>query len=173
MNVTNEIDWKSYESLTKYIYETLRKDYNINIEGYGNNCRIKGISGVIHQIDVLTSEVDGIHTYRTAIECKYWKNKVNKDTVMKLLSIINDTDIQRGIIISKNGFTADAQKFAEHHNIKIVQLRELNKHDNIHEEVELGILDFSIKINIKRPEITKILAKTLNDIEISISENLQ
>ncbi|MCD0456283.1 restriction endonuclease [Chryseobacterium sp. LC2016-27] len=173
MNVTNEIDWKIYESLTKYIYETLRKDYKINIESYGHTCRIKGISGVMHQVDVLTSEVDGLHTYRTAIECKYWKNKVNKDIVMKLLSIINDTDIQRGIIVSKNGFTSDAQKFAEHHNIKIVQLRELNKHDNVQAEVECGIIDFFFKINIRRPEITKILAKTINDIEISIPENLQ
>lgn len=167
------LDWRIYESLTKYIYETLRKDYKINIEGYGHTCRIKGISGVMHQIDVLTSEIDGLHTYRTAIECKYWKNKVNKDTVMKLLSIINDTDIQRGIIVSKNGFTSDAQKFAEHHNIKIVQLRELNKHDNVQAQVECGIIDFFFKINIRRPEITKILAKTVNDIEISIPEHMQ
>ncbi|UMQ41568.1 restriction endonuclease [Chryseobacterium sp. Y16C] len=173
MNSINEIDWKIYESLTKYIYETLRKDYKINIEGYGHNCRIKGTSGVMHQVDVLTSEVDGLHTYRTAIECKYWNNKVNKDTVMKLLSIINDSDIQRGIIVSKNGFTSDAQKFAEHHNIKIVQLRELNKHDDVQAEVECGIIDFFFKINIRRPEITKIMAKTVNDIEISIPENLQ
>lgn len=34
MTVTNEIDWKIHESLTKYIYETLCNDYNINIEGY-------------------------------------------------------------------------------------------------------------------------------------------
>lgn len=52
----NSLDWKIYESLTKYIYETLRKEYNINIEGHGQNCKIRGYSGVIHQIDVLTSE---------------------------------------------------------------------------------------------------------------------
>ncbi|WP_185205015.1 restriction endonuclease [Chryseobacterium sp. C3] len=101
MDELNSLDWKIYESLTKYIYDTLKKEYHIPVEGYGQNCKIKGNSGVMHQIDVLTAEFDGCQTYKTAIECKYWKKKVTKDTVMKLLSIINDTDIQRGIIVKE------------------------------------------------------------------------
>jgi len=167
------LDWKIYESLTKYIYETLRKDYKINIEGHGQNCKIKGNSGVIHQIDVLTSEFDGSHTYKTAIECKYWKKKVNKDTVMKLLSVINDSDIQRGVIVSRNGFTRDAQKFAEHHNIKIVELRESGKNDNVQDEIEFGMLDLFFKININRPEVTKIVVKTIEDNDLIVSEREQ
>lgn len=52
---------------------------------------------------------------------------------MKLLGIINDTEIKRGIIVSKNGYTPDAQKYAKHHNILIVQLREAGREypDNI------------------------------------------
>jgi len=173
MDEQNNLDWKIYESLTKYIYETLRKEYNINIEGYGQNCKVTGSSGVSHQIDVLTSESDGNHTYKTAIECKYWKKKVTKDTVMKLLSILNDTDIERGIIVSKNGFTRDAQKFADHHNIKIVQLRESAKQDNIEDEIEFAILDLFFKININRPEVTKIVVKTAEDTEILLDETDQ
>lgn len=173
MDEQNNLDWKIYESLTKYIYETLRKEYNIHIEGYGPNCKVTGSSGVSHQIDVLTSESDGNHTYKTAIECKYWKKKVTKDTVMKLLPILNDTDIERGIIVSKNGFTRDAQKFADHHNIKIVQLRESAKQDNIEDEIEFAIFDLFFKININRPEITKIVVKTTEETEIILDENEQ
>ncbi len=69
------LDWKKYESITKYIYETLGNESGVAIEGYGNNCKVEGKSGDNHQIDVLTKHSDGIHNYRTAIECKYWKKK--------------------------------------------------------------------------------------------------
>lgn len=79
-----------------------------------------------------------------------FEKKVDKDIVMKLLSIINDTDIQRGIIVSKSGFTPDAKKFAEHHNIKIVQLREISEKDqNIKKEIELGDIDLYIHTILK------------------------
>lgn len=105
MKDQKELDWRKYESVTKYIYETLGQEYQIHIEGYGKDCKITGKSGVKHQIDVLTSETDDTGTYWTAIECKYWDKKVTKDTVMKLLAIINDTEIKRGIIVSKSGYT--------------------------------------------------------------------
>jgi len=35
MEDQSKIDWKTYEFITKYIYETLGQKYNINIEGYG------------------------------------------------------------------------------------------------------------------------------------------
>ena len=91
----NNLDWKTYEFITKYIYETLGKEAGVKVEGYGNTCKVLGKSGVKHQIDVLTSHSDGIHTYKTAIECKYWNEKISKETVMKLSDIIDDTGIQK------------------------------------------------------------------------------
>ena len=55
---------------------------------YGRNCKIKGRSGVYHQIDVLTEQLGGEQYLLTAIECKYWNKKVNKDIVMKLSKIM-------------------------------------------------------------------------------------
>lgn len=174
MEQRNILNWKTYESVTKYIYETLRKDFNINIEGYGNNCKVEGKSKVFHQIDVLTSESDGTRSYRTAIECKYWNKKINKDTVMKLWAIIYDSDIDEGIIVSKKGYTKDAQQFADHYNIKLVQLRETGDEDHdIKKELEIGILDFQIKTTLIRPQILKIVAKTINGQSILLSEKDQ
>jgi len=75
MNQQNNLDWKKYELITKYIYETLGHEFNIHVEDNGKDCKALGASGVYHQIDVLTSETDGINTYRTAVECKYWNKK--------------------------------------------------------------------------------------------------
>ncbi|WDF65466.1 restriction endonuclease [Flavobacterium sp. KACC 22763] len=174
MENQNKLDWKTYEFITKYIYETLGQKYNINIEGYGHNCKIKGKSGVEHQIDVLTSETDNTGTYRTAIECKYWNKKVTKETVMKLLAIINDTDIERGIIVSKSGYTPDAQQFAKYCNILIVHLRETGEEDNeLQKEFHLFDLRVNIKMNIKSPEVINIIAKDLDNNVIEVNENYQ
>lgn len=57
------------------------------IHWIGNSCKVIGRSNIQHQIDVLTIHSDGIHSYGTAIECKYWNKKIDKDIVMKLSSI--------------------------------------------------------------------------------------
>lgn len=107
MGKPNELDWKLYELITKYIYETLGQQHGVKIKGYGNTCVVTGKTGVDHQIDVLTAHSDGVHEYLTAIECKYWKKKVNKDVVMKVAGIIEDANINKGVIVSKGGFTPD------------------------------------------------------------------
>lgn len=174
MKDENKLDWQTYELITKYIYETLGQQYNINIEGYGRDCKIIGLSGVQHQIDVLTSETDQSGRYRTAIECKYWNKKVNKDIVMKLLAIINDTDIKRGIIVSKSGYTPDAQQFAKHNKILIVQLREAGKETKQPpKQMHFFDLILNIKINIKRPEVTEIIALDIDDKIIKLDEKNQ
>ncbi|MCI3938591.1 restriction endonuclease [Chryseobacterium aahli] len=174
MEEKNNLDWKLYEDITKYIYETLGKQYNITIEGYGHSCKIIGASGVSHQIDVLTSESDGLKTYQTAIECKYLKKKVDKDVVMKLRSIMDDCNIQRGIIVSRSGFTPDAKKFAEHKAVKIVQLREVSEKDqDIQKEVKIADIDFFIHTTIHRPQITKIIGKTIDNQDLLLLEQNQ
>lgn len=123
------MDWNDYEKITKDIYETLGKESEVKIECYGNNCKIIGITGVPHQIDVLASHSDGIHIYKTAIECKYVEKKVNRDIVYKLKGIIKDSQIDKGVVVSKKGFTPDAITVAKSENIGLVWLREIEKED--------------------------------------------
>ena len=123
------MDWQDYERVTKNIYETLGKESGVTIECYGNNCKVEGKSGVKHQIDVLAKHSDGIHEYKTAIECKYWNNTINKDIVMKAISIIEDCGIEKGVIVAKKGFTPDAIQFAKSKNIGLAELREVRKED--------------------------------------------
>ncbi len=168
MSKANKLDWKKYESITKYIYETLGKQSGVTIKGYSSTCTVKGKSGVSHQIDVLTAHSDGVHTYETAIECKYWKKKVNKDIVMKLVQILEDTGISKGIIVSKSGFTRDGIQYAKHKNIGIVHLREYEEKDlqgNSH-QIDIATLDLNIKTHRTRPEITSIDIGDNRKIEI-------
>jgi len=152
------MDWKNYEAITKYIYETLGKESGVKIEGYGNNCKVKGKSGVEHQIDVLTNHSDGIHSYRTAIECKYWKQKVNKDIVMKVSNIIKDAGINKGVIVSKQGFTQDGISFAKYKNIGLVELKEMEKKD----WVGRGRI-LSIKSWVRRPKILNVIIDNVGE----------
>ena len=126
-----ELDWETYEEVTKYIYGALGEKVGVKMLGHGSSCKVTGKSGVEHQIDVLTSHSDGIHTYKTAIECKYWKETVNKDIVMKLAEIIEDAGINKGVIVSKEGYTKDAISYASYRNIGLVELREIRDEDPV------------------------------------------
>ena len=143
--------WKSYEETVKNIYETLGKNKGIKVICYGNDCKCEGKSGVKHQIDVLFSFSDGIHEYKTAIECKYWNTKVNKDVIMKLIEILDDCKINKGIVVSKMGFTEDAIKFAENKGVELVELREPTDKD-----WEGRIKKIEINLEILNPEIIDI-----------------
>lgn len=142
------MDWQDYESVVRYIYEQLGKSANIHILGHGASCKVAGKSGVDHQLDVLTQHSDGIHSYRTAIECKFWKNKVQKDSVTKLAEILEDAKIEKGVIVSKMGFTDDAISFAKYKNIGLVELRE-----PIDIDWEGRIKNIQINISICSPHV--------------------
>lgn len=117
------MNWRSYEELVKNIYAKLGALSNLEILCWGAPCKVRGNSGVSHQIDVLTSHSDGVHNYRTAIECKHWKKKVDKDPVAKLSTILDDTRIEKGVIVSQSGFTPDAECLARSRKISLVELR--------------------------------------------------
>jgi len=116
----------------------------------------------------------GIHTYQTTIECKYWKDKVNKDIVMKVSSIIEDTGINKGIMVTKSCFTKDGLEYAKFKNIGLVEIREPTNKDNetTAKEIEFGTLDIITNIKVTGPKISKIdignnrLLKVKNELNL-------
>lgn len=121
--------WQTYEEVVKKIYEALGKDKGVSVECWGSGCKVVGKSNVKHQIDVLTSHSDGLHTYKTAIECKYWDQTISKDILMKVREIADDANLQKAIVVSKLGFTEDALTYGKFYNIGLVELRELTEED--------------------------------------------
>jgi len=153
----NELDWEEYEAITQYIYGALGEQYGIKVIDFGRNCKVKGKSGVTYQIDVLTEQSDGKKIHRTAIECKFIKDKVTNDTVMKLRGIMEDAGIESGIIVCKTGFTRDTLMYAEHKGIKLVELREALENDrDFKRTLEIGTLDIRMNFMVSRANITSI-----------------
>jgi len=157
MSESKELDWEEYEKITKYIYEMLGAQAGIKVRGYGRDNWIKGKSGVKHQVDVLTEQIDNQRRVLTAIECKFIKKKATKEIVMKLYAVMEDLNIQSGIIICKAGFTKDTIAYARHMGIKLVELWESGKTGlNSGHTVEFGELDIHINVAVTRPITTKI-----------------
>jgi len=157
MSDKNALDWQEYEAITQYIYGALGARYGIKVKGYGPTCKIKGKSGVEHQIDVLTEQFDGERQLLTAIECKSWKKKVSKDVVMKLSEIMQDSGIASGIIVCKMGYSKDTRSYAEYKGIKLVELREADENDVDFKRIfEVGILDLNTQIMVSRGNVTSI-----------------
>jgi len=123
------MNWESYEDAVKGIYERLGAENGVRVICHGRDCKVKGKSGVEHQVDVLLEHSDGLHTYHTAIECKYWDKRRPKDDVTKLAEILEDAHLHKGVIVSKRGFTDDAVAFARYKNIELVELRQPTAED--------------------------------------------
>ena len=117
------IPWQDYEELVKQIYEALGQAHGVTIECWGSNCRRTGKSGATYQIDVLATHSDGVHQYRTAIECKYWDKPVGRDVISKQAQLVQDIQVNKAVVVSKMGFSDQAQMVAQANNIGLVELR--------------------------------------------------
>ena len=140
---------ESYEKLVKDLYEALGKSDGVEILCWGRSCKVLGNSGESHQIDVLTSHSAGMHVYKTAIECKDWETrKVGRDVVTKLSFILGDSNIEKGIVVSKSGFSSGAKSLAKFKNISLVELRR-----PVPKDWDGIIKDIHIEVNLCIPEI--------------------
>ena len=142
------MDDKEYEAITAALYQALGEGSGIMIEGYGASCRVEGKSGSWYQIDVLTKQSNGLQTVRTAIECKYWNRRVPRTVVSHLVTTLEDTNIEKGVIVSKEGFTSGALALAKQKNISLVEMREPKDAD-----WEGKIKTIHINLHLTSPEI--------------------
>jgi hypothetical protein len=87
-------------------------------------------SSVAHQIDV-SIEVGGKRR-RGIVECKDFDlsgKKVGLDILRGFRSVIEDTEVDEGIVLTCNGYTKEAQKYAKAKDIKLAVLREIQDND--------------------------------------------
>ena len=127
--MNTDIEWQNYEELVKEIYEALGKAHGVTIECWGAKCRRTGKSGATYQIDVLTSHTDGVHQYQTAIECKYWDKLVGRNVISQLAHLVEDVQVNKGVAVSKMGFSRQAKMVAKANNIGLVELRQPTDED--------------------------------------------
>jgi hypothetical protein len=176
---TPTMNWENYEEIVKSIYERLGAQNGVRVVCYGRDCKVTGKSGVVHQVDVLLEHSDGLHTYRTAVECKYWDRRRPKDDATKLAEILEDAQIHKGVIVSKLGFTEDAMLFARYKNIELVELRQPTQEDwkgrikDIHFDLTIHIpiaTDFRISTIDDNSQSPPMQSQTVDSSKLIISE---
>lgn len=117
---------KSLEQLVKAIQITLKDCPNTSIE---NNVKMNDISGVTREIDVLvtTSVQSNSINYKIAFECKEYKSKVTVSIVEAFIAKCMDIpEINKGIMVSSNGFSDGAIKKAKQHGIMLCGLNQID-----------------------------------------------
>lgn len=119
----DDIDWRGYEELVKDISVELGREAGVEVVCWGRNCFVEGPPGTRHQIDVLTRHSEYQQQYLTGISCKWTTDKVDLSHIREFAYIVHSTDLTKGIIVSKNGYTAPARQLAETENIGLFELR--------------------------------------------------
>ena len=106
MSQLRSIDWFQFEKLVELAYR--KSGYSVQRRGGANPDG--GIDLILDR--------DG---QRTAVQCKHWQKwKVGVKPVREFLGALKDSGIERGIFITLQGYTADANLLAEKHGIKIL-----------------------------------------------------
>lgn len=122
-----------YERLAAAIQKVLAGDESTVI----HDCKLRGESDVAHQIDV-TVERASVKK-RILVECKDFNvsgDKVGLGIIRDFWGVVDDVRPDAALVLSTEGFTKDAQKFAAARGIGLRILREYTTADDrnrIHE----------------------------------------
>lgn len=129
-----------------------------------HNVKLKGRSGVEHQIDVYAEYKCPLHLSRIIIECKAYDKPINKEMVMKLAQEVDDLGIDKGILITTSYFTPDAVTTAEGYNIELwdsTKLNELLGDIKMAEEPEISNV-YHIKPQMSPEDAHKVAEKKIS-----------
>lgn len=111
-------DWKEYQEEAAEFFRSLGLAASTNVT-------MKGVR-TEHDVDVLVEiDVSGF-TIRWIVECKHWKDPVNKLHVLALREIVSDIGADRGIVLCEVGFQSGAVEAANLTNVQISSLGELS-----------------------------------------------
>ncbi|SEG75535.1 restriction endonuclease [Paenibacillus sp. UNC499MF] len=114
------IDWREFELFVQKLYQ---EDQNLKVE---HDVTLVGKSGAKRQIDVLITQETKLHKYITLVECKRWKEKIDRTIIDILYASIEDLNASKGVVFTTSGYEAGAEKYAASKNIDIFIVRELN-----------------------------------------------
>ncbi len=125
-------DWRELEEVVADVFRG--RGYRVQ-----RNVKLRGASGVSHEIDVLATYATPLGEVKVAVECKRHASPVTKDAVMKLREEIQDLCIEKGILVSTSGFTEGAIRYARKVNIELWDLSKLKSllRDQARQELSL------------------------------------
>lgn len=113
------LDWRDFEAFVQAMYA---EDPNLVVQ---HDVTEEGKSGARRQIDVKVTQKTKLHTYVTLVECKRWKEKIDRQRVDVLAASIDDLGAAKGVIFTTTGYEAGAEKYAKAKNIDLFVVRDL------------------------------------------------
>jgi predicted small secreted protein len=131
-----------------------------------HNVKMRGRSRVEHQIDVYAEYKAPLHVSKIIIECKSYDKPIDKDIVIKLIHVVQDLGVDKGILVTTSYFTPDAVSIAQGFNVELwdyAKLRELLGEVPIEEHVVLTNV-FYVDPAIPSDKAMKIIDSTLKGI---------
>ena len=100
------VEWRDFE---QFVRDLFGADPNLVAE---HDFIEVGKSGARRQIDVkLTHRVGGM-TYVTVIECKRWKERIDRTRIDILAATIRDLNAAKGVMFTTSGFEEGAELYA-------------------------------------------------------------
>ena len=114
-----------YERLASFLFKSLNKSGTII-----HDLRLIGETDVKHQIDVTIQT--GKSSRRYLVECKDFDisgKKVGLSIIRNFWSVVDDIKPDGAYVVTTEGFTRDARKFAKARGIKLAVLREFRDKD--------------------------------------------
>ncbi len=109
-----------FEELITVIHKKIDKDADVQMDQ-----RIKGVNSKIdRQVDVLLTTRLCLYPLKVAIECKNLKRRVDVGVVDGFIGKLKDIEANKGILISKSGFTKGAINLAKENQIALLGYRQ-------------------------------------------------
>lgn len=113
------VDWRDFE---RFVADLFRTDPDLLVE---HDVTEVGKSGANRQVDVrVTHRVSGM-TYVTIIECKRWKEKIDRGRIDVLAAAIEDLNAAKGVLFTTSGFEEGAELYARSRGIELFVVRDL------------------------------------------------
>jgi hypothetical protein len=166
-----------YERLVQEIYQAILKKEGQDIRVL-HNVKIKGRSGVSHQVDVMWSHQHAGIGYSVIIECKNYKSNISLEKVRNIHAVSEDIRNNTPVVVTKTGYQSGAKEYAKFYGIHLKLLRKptsivkqfvaklsINTHIKSVVSTEdkpiIGLLD--IALNLLKPDQAEILEALQKD----------
>src|SRR2546430_1980857 len=88
------VDWRDFETFVRDLYELdaeLRVQHDVTLEGK---------SGARRQVDVLITHTKGGSTYSTVVECKRWRDPIDRQRIDVLAASVDDLRASKGVMFT-------------------------------------------------------------------------
>lgn len=111
--------WSQYQEQVATFFRDLGYDAETDVTVVGARGK--------HALDVLVRSHSAGVEVTWVVECKAWANPIPKERLLTLDGIVKDVGADRGFLVAESGFQAGAIRAAEHTNITLTSLADLNE----------------------------------------------